>query len=153
MIEYEFLTSVVTDEDITDIRRLLKESVLDGTDITPEHIVHVARRNHLLVAREAEPGLRSRIVGAGILATLALLTGGVGRIEGITVSPTHVEFGLADGLVLRLIEQARHIGLTRVVLDSSSFELRTALRLDELAGHLGFVRHGTDELLLELNVH
>ena len=114
MVEYEFLAEIIRIADVEDIRSLVKACADMDVTFTPASVVEVARRNSVIVARDASREGRHPVIGIAVLASVATFTETSGRIEQIFIDPRFRGLGIANEFVRRLTERGVELGFAHV---------------------------------------
>ena len=71
------------------------------------------------------------------IGALKLLGGGAGEIKSMRTAPAHLGFGAGRAMLQAIIAEARHRGLTHILLETGrSFDFTAANRLYDSAGFL-----------------
>ncbi len=144
MIDYRILKEVTT-EDVIQIHTLLRV-LSDKSELpTAEHVARVVRANTMIIAVDQDRE-HSPIVGMATLVVITQLVGMRGRVEDVAVLPSCGGKGIGYGLMLRLHEQARLQGVTKLALTSRpEREAANALYLK-----LGYKRVETNVCVIDL---
>ncbi len=143
MITYEFLSSeVLRNEDVAALDGVLAQLGSHPAELTKERVLEVIQQARVLVARD-EGGV---IMGLASLHKMHLLTRTVGRIEGVVVDTALRGQGVGKGLIKRLVEEARRLGVSRLLLTSRP----TRMEANHLYQKMGFEPYETNAYRLDL---